>query len=86
MEPTESGSMSPQKRKFSFSPINETAWSRLPIQVSPVIGSFLGTILKESKGAGLVRADRSKNYVKELKGTKEQWKEFFLVINKNYFL
>ena len=72
MEPIESGSMSPQKRKFSFSPINETAWSRLPIQVSPVIGSFLGTILKESQGAGLVTVNRPEDNVKELKGAMER--------------
>ena len=81
MEPTESGSMSPQKRKFSFSPISETARSRLPIQVSPVIGSFLGTILKESQGAGLVAVNRPEDYVKELKVERS----FFLIINKNNF-
>ena len=75
MEPTESGSMSPQKRKFSFAPTNETARSRLPIQVSPVIGSFLGTIFKEPQGAGLVTLDRPEGYAKELKGA--NGKNFF---------
>ena len=82
MEPTESGSMSPQKRKFSFSPISETARSRLLIQVSPIIGSFLGTILKESQGAGLVTVNRPEDYVKELKVESI----FFLIISEITFM